>query len=385
MATDLVPKLVDQTVRLLAAGGNLPTSKHEALPEITVGLDEKAEEVLRLLAGSSKHMLLLHGMGGIGKTTLAKAVFNQLYDMDVTAPCCFLKLDSSPDWVVEQAKLLLALAHKGTKPRDESHGLQLLAQQLKGKKVLLVVDNVGHDPLKNLLPEGIMDVLAGGSTVLVTSCSRNESVKGFEACIKYEVELLPRTHSLQLFRRHYASSSHSAPADLLAAATKWEAAVLDRCDGLPKALEVVGKHLGEPGRNPQGFDAFHQVYKAGKGCVFDVIQSSWAALASSSQLAASVLDDRQETLLDIVRFLMKTQPWELVDCYCGYEVLPTLEDMGLVQPGVLSPEALPGSRGSGRCVKVHNTIVEFCEAYHDSHLARRLSSEADDLRSDLVR
>ena len=50
------------------------------LAAYTVGLDSRVEVMMRLLDVRSKDIRVvgIHGMGGVGKTTLAKALFNRL-------------------------------------------------------------------------------------------------------------------------------------------------------------------------------------------------------------------------------------------------------------------------------------------------------------------
>jgi hypothetical protein len=91
----LVKRLVDKAVEALVGMGQMPSS-HGGVeePVIKVGMHSSREALVGLLTqGSGSHAALLHGMGGIGKTTLARAVFNQLHEGDPTAACCFVSLD----------------------------------------------------------------------------------------------------------------------------------------------------------------------------------------------------------------------------------------------------------------------------------------------------
>jgi hypothetical protein len=394
-------KVVDETVRVLADMGKLPRRVPETLPSIQVGLEGKAQEVLQRLAASSKNMVLLHGMGGIGKTTLAKAVFNHLHALDYTVPSCFLQLDSStkPSWDYikqKQLELLRALAREHhVQLRSEAHAQQVLADKLEGKKALVVVDNLwAGGQLAALLPTGIMEVLGEGSTLIVTSCNRIEAVKGFETCIEFEVKLLSVAESTELFRRHlHEGSSSSGSSSNPSIKPEWEQKVLDGCGGLPAALKAVGRYLRAANwskffaRQDAFLDAFQQVEpEPGSHSVFDVIKSSWDALSRDSLQDAPSLCEQQEALLDIVVF-MKAQPRELVEFYCAAGVLEVLESLGLVRAHTGEAglaESLLHSPEGRRRVSVHPVVEAFCTSRHKAELGRRMTVEVDELPDQLV-
>lgn len=70
-------KLVNNLVRELS----IKLKKRQmVLPDHLVGIEDRVRDVMPLLDCGSLDVrfLVVHGMGGIGKTTLAKAVFNEI-------------------------------------------------------------------------------------------------------------------------------------------------------------------------------------------------------------------------------------------------------------------------------------------------------------------
>ncbi|PKH89641.1 hypothetical protein CRG98_049914, partial [Punica granatum] len=61
------------------------------LPDSIVGIDDHVEAITRLLEvdASDVRIVGIHGMAGVGKTTVAKVVYNQL--LDHFDSCSFLK------------------------------------------------------------------------------------------------------------------------------------------------------------------------------------------------------------------------------------------------------------------------------------------------------
>jgi hypothetical protein len=351
----LVDRVVGTTLRLLEAMGKLPRRQPMELPSIMVGLEAKVQEVVGLLAAPGRsHAVLLHGMGGIGKTTLAKAVFNQLQASNPTVPCCFLGLDPAPTGkgIVEARRQILKSLGCSAKGllRDHVGGRQALAAELRGKKMLLVVDNVWDDKLELLLPEGIMGMLGEGSAVIVTSRDLGAARRlgGPQWVTAVEVAILPEALSLQLLCRH-AYGADRPPDSEQEHVTR----VVGRCGGLPMAVEVVGRHLSECSDRQKFFrslePALPSAFKKDKAGRQDGERTLFAAL----RLSWNALDgEEREALLDITWFL-KGQPWEVVEPYCGYGVLDRLCRFGLVKK-----QPLTHSRGEV-VVVVHDIIVAF--------------------------
>jgi hypothetical protein len=376
--TEMRDSIAERTVQLLRDMGELPTTTTpEEEPDVKVGLDAKLKGVvehLQPVAPGECRMLLLHGMGGIGKTTLARAVFNQQLQADPMLTCCFVSLDPDTDEVgivQKQRQLLHGLAHVEGPILDTAHqGRMLLAEKLLGKKVLLVVDNVWGAQLKELLPRKIMEMLAEGSMVLVTSreagavedfgevqvvvSETDAKVVARPSCVfKMATNGLSVEQATELLCRH-AFNCTAPPADDEAHVRK----VVVLCGGLPMAVEVVGRYLKHLGARQHDFysridEYLPSVYKHQRAdwrcaTMFDVLRLSWDALGA--------MDTRdQEDLVDIAWFL-RGQQWERVECVCEVGGLNRLEQAGLVKR-----VRLQNFGTVQMVVDVHDSVVQFCK------------------------
>jgi hypothetical protein len=382
-ATLLVELIVNETVNMLHDMNQLPHKKLQDLP-ILVGVDSSLDQLVQAFeaqdGGLECRVVLLHGMGGAGKTTLAKAVFNTLHCRHPTMPCQFLSLTSGlqRDTAALYKELLLGLTCDRREYSRDDYWHKLM-DKLAGKRVLLVMDNVtgGLDGLAALQP--IIDVLSADSMVLVTSRDGAASSLFLKA---KTVQLGPLSTSdaLTLFRMHalgIASTPGPYDSELVKerflteignrpAASLME--FVERCSGLPLALKAMGRHLRTIlGRKPalrkpalasffksgNRSEVLKRVYedpreggRPGGESLFGILLLTWQDL----------VPDKQAGLLDVVCCL-KGQCWQLVDTHCGYEVISGLQGLGLVR----QERVLDGDKGEVQRVVVPDVIADFCE------------------------
>ncbi|KAA0063694.1 TMV resistance protein N-like [Cucumis melo var. makuwa] len=187
-------------------------------------------------------MVGFYGIGGIGKTTLAKALYNKIAN-DFEG-CCFLanvrEASNQYRGLVELQKELLReiLMDDLIKFSNLDVGISIIRDRLCSKKILLILDDVDtSEQLEALVGEH--DSFGPGSMVIVTT--RNKHVLVIhEFDILQSVQGLKDDEALKLFSWHAFKQScpSSDYLDLSKRAVRY-------CDGLPLALEVVGEDINE--------------------------------------------------------------------------------------------------------------------------------------------
>ncbi|KAJ0781636.1 putative TIR domain, P-loop containing nucleoside triphosphate hydrolase [Helianthus annuus] len=137
-----------------------------------VGLYSRADQMdlLQLVESGKVHMIGICGIGGIGKTTIAKAVFNLLHKhFEAYSFCEDIKgVEERHGLVHLQENLLESLMHAShIKIRSIGHGVSIIKRSLSNKKVLVVLDDVDdYNQLEALA--GSPSWFGPGSIIIVT-------------------------------------------------------------------------------------------------------------------------------------------------------------------------------------------------------------------------
>ncbi|KAK3431411.1 hypothetical protein EUGRSUZ_E03292 [Eucalyptus grandis] len=248
-----------------------------------VEIDSQVQKLIQLIQQESADdgvlMIGLWGPGGIGKTTIAKALYNAMERK--FQGCSFLeqvreKSNRSDGLVALQRDLLYEiLVHKSLMIYSVGGGISLIRERLCCKKILLVLDDVDQmNQLNALAGEG--NWFGKGSRIIVTSRDKHLLTSHRMNCV-YEIKPLEYDKARELFHQHAFPNSRKVGIrrDLIDRALRY-------ANGLPLALEVLGSFLY--GREESAWDStLHKLSKSPDQTINRVLKTSFDGLGGSER------------------------------------------------------------------------------------------------------
>ncbi|XP_027907355.1 TMV resistance protein N-like [Vigna unguiculata] len=229
-------ELVDTIVKSIL---NLPVLSATKFP---IGLQSHVEDGIQIIKNKATGVCRLGicGIGGSGKTTLAKAIYNQIHGT-------FLKksfienisgVSRTQKYANLQQRLLSDLLKTKVEIRSVEMGRSMIEERLYGKKVLIVLDDVNDYWPLDLLESSAW--FGEGTVIIITT--RDESLLRIHHQVDsiFRMNLMNPNDSLELLSWHaFREAKPKEECHFLAKM------VVDYCGGLPLALEVIGSLLYE--------------------------------------------------------------------------------------------------------------------------------------------
>ncbi|CAN1832673.1 Disease resistance protein L6 [Linum perenne] len=207
-----------------------------------VGIDFHVEDVVKLLNldSASEKIVGIHGMGGLGKTTLAKAVYNKVSTQ--FERCCFLDnirdtLSEKDGVLILQNMIISGILRKDfSEAKNASNGIQIIRERVCKYKLLIVLDDIDERfKFEDIL--GKLDNFSVDSRFIVTT--RNTRVlELLQGCKLFELEEMNCDHSLKLFSKHAFGVNYPLE-DYASLSTEF----VRVATGLPLYLKVIGSLL----------------------------------------------------------------------------------------------------------------------------------------------
>jgi hypothetical protein len=220
-------------------------SKVPFVPNDLVGIDSQVDELMNLYLGigvDDVRFVGICGMGGIGKTTLARAIYERIACQ--FGAHCFLanvREEAGKRGLVDLQKQLLSSTiqtESSINIWDVYEGANVISNRLCSKRVLIILDDVDQcEQLCALVAKGCW--FGGGSRIIITTRDKRLLIEHdvSEDGI-YEAMGMNYDEALQLFCRK-AFKEDSPPKDFVKLSKKF----LNYAKGLPLALEVLGSSL----------------------------------------------------------------------------------------------------------------------------------------------
>ncbi|XP_028107731.1 putative late blight resistance protein homolog R1B-23 [Camellia sinensis] len=212
--------------------------------EITVGFDDEALTIKKLLAGGKKQlqMISIVGMPGLGKTTLATKLYNDPYIthyFHIRAWTHASQLPRKTDVLLDILRYVNVVFTDEIEDMTNEKLGEKLYKQLKGKRYLIVIDDIwdigAWDDLKMYFPND-----NNGSRVMFTSRLKELAMHASPDCHPHCLRFLTEEESWALLQRK-VFQNESCPPELIEIGKQ----IMKKCGGLPLAIVIIAGLLAK--------------------------------------------------------------------------------------------------------------------------------------------
>ncbi|XP_052211409.1 disease resistance protein RPV1-like [Diospyros lotus] len=307
----LVEDIVEEVQGKLSLRIPLKVTKHP------VGIEPRLQKVLKELCLESSddvRIVAIWGVGGLGKTTIAKAAYNCI--RSGFEGCSFVANvretweQSKGNLLALQKQILSDISKNENYKMGSFHeGVELLKRRaFYGRKVLIVLDDVDRVEQMDALAIDPR-VLCRGSRIIVTTRNISSLYSLQSVLSMYELELLNKDESLQLFSLH-AFNQHNPPEGFMELSNT----VVDYARGIPLVLEIWGCFLN--GNNDQS--EWRSAIAKMKKIPHDDVQGKL-------RISFDSLDEKEEKLfLEIACFFFRESKNFTIQVLQDYEIFPEI-------------------------------------------------------------
>ncbi|XP_010256251.1 PREDICTED: putative disease resistance protein At1g50180 [Nelumbo nucifera] len=220
------------------------TYSHGVEEDVT-GFEENTHQLVAQLLNEDRRLRVVSivGMGGLGKTTLAKQVYHHKdvrHHFDCSAWAFISQQPSRRDVLhgfIKRANHFCKEDIEMIQQMNEEELVSKLYKILDSKRYLLVLDDIWRkedwDCLKSAFPNG-----RKGSKIIITTRNKEVALHADPFSIPYKLETLTPEQSWDLFcKKAFNGATNSSYSPALEKIGK---EMLEKCCGLPLAIVVLG-------------------------------------------------------------------------------------------------------------------------------------------------
>ncbi|KAK7274363.1 hypothetical protein RIF29_15448 [Crotalaria pallida] len=328
-----------------------------------VGIDSRMKKMNSLIGMGLNEVRFIGiwGMGGIGKTTAARLLYEAIKEQFKVS--CFLEnireVSKTNGLVHIQRELL---SHLNIRSRDFYNlydGKRIIANSLCNKKVLLVLDDVSElEQLENLACK--QEWFGPGSRVIITTRDKHV-LQTHGVLFNCKVGGLTKNESLQLFCMK--AFKRDQPEEEYLSLCK---EVVEYTGGLPLALEVLGSHL-----HGRTVEVWHSALKQIRSVPHSKIQDTLKISYDGLQLMEKKL------FLDIACFFKGMKRDEVIGILKNCDRCPKIGIEILIERSLVTLDSMNNKLGMHDLIQEmgRNIVVE--ESPNDPGRRSRLWSQED--------
>ncbi|KAG7948041.1 hypothetical protein I3843_14G126400, partial [Carya illinoinensis] len=306
-----------------------------------VAIDSHVDRMIELLDMESDDVRFvgIHGMGGIGKTTLAEIIYDRVSNCRFEGSSfisCIREESKARGLASLQKQLLSMIIEEEIQLWDQNQGDRMRKKMLRNKKVFIVLDDVDSDEQLTALA-GDRKWFGPGSRLIIT-CRDSHLLRTYEVNPIYKVEHLEIAEALQVFSLSAFKETHPTK-DYMDLSMDF----VNYAQGLPLALKVLGSFLYE--REIDAWKSEKDKLKAiPNPKIMDVLQISFNGLQKS----------QKELFLDMACYFQGQHGVDyifyddMVECFGHYRIDADV----LIEKSLLS-------KSEYGCLSMHDLLKEM--------------------------